>query len=453
MNDQDEIELGQYARILKRNWWLIVGFAVLFAVIAAIALPAPRSFYESRVSVLLSVGEQDAGRPADPISEETEVGIAVSPLVGNEVIAAAGDDLTLDLWRENLQVSPCLDGDDISVQIDCDNHILHFGYQAGTAERAETLVLATAESYLDVRTGAEEAIWAGQREELEVQLVDLDLRIDNEIAIRLAAEEDSAAERLSDIRLTRLENERIDVRSDLNAIGAAPVDVGRFLGAPSTPVPMSEGVPRPLAIVAGLIMGLLFGLLAAALGNRLDRRLTDIDDVELDLGVPVLGNVPRISEDEPALITATNATAPGAEAFRRLAAAAMAPRNGYVADSIAITSAGDAEGRSTAAINMAIALAQSGRQVALIAGDRRNQTVDRLFGLTKHPGLNDYLRTTVDLEAARSVIVHSEERLGIRVIPTGTGAQQPLSSKGLSCLLYTSPSPRDRTRSRMPSSA
>ena len=30
---------------------------------------------------------------------------------------------------------------------------------------------------------------------------------------------------------------------------------------------------------------------------------------------------------------------------------------------------------------------------------------------------------------------------------------RPLSSGGAVCLLYTSPSPRDRTRSRMPSSA
>ena len=36
--------------------------------------------------------------------------------------------------------------------------------------------------------------------------------------------------------------------------------------------------------------------------------------------------------------------------------------------------------------------------------------------------------------------------------PSGSGNEQPLGRSG-SCLLYTSPSPRDRTRSRMPSSA
>ena len=35
----------------------------------------------------------------------------------------------------------------------------------------------------------------------------------------------------------------------------------------------------------------------------------------------------------------------------------------------------------------------------------------------------------------------------------GPDAYDPEALSGVSCLLYTSPSPRDRTRSRMPSSA
>ena len=36
---------------------------------------------------------------------------------------------------------------------------------------------------------------------------------------------------------------------------------------------------------------------------------------------------------------------------------------------------------------------------------------------------------------------------------SGTQACKALKEEGYTCLLYTSPSPRDRTRSRMPSSA
>ena len=42
---------------------------------------------------------------------------------------------------------------------------------------------------------------------------------------------------------------------------------------------------------------------------------------------------------------------------------------------------------------------------------------------------------------------------GYKVGPNGGTIPDNPSGKGYACLLYTSPSPRDRTRSRMPSSA
>ena len=61
---------------------------------------------------------------------------------------------------------------------------------------------------------------------------------------------------------------------------------------------------------------------------------------------------------------------------------------------------------------------------------------------TKHP--------RVKLPSAQLASVHSLQReCGKVVSSTGKGAHKCFAA----CLLYTSPSPRDRTRSRMPSSA
>ena len=190
-----------------------------------------------------------------------------------------------------------------------------------------------------------------------------------------------------------------------------------------------------ISIATGALMGLLLAGVAAVLSERLDRRVTSEREVEADLGVPVLGNIPRITEDSPALVTAVGAETPGADAFRRLAAAALVPRQGYVVDSVAVTGATDKEGRTTAAVNMALAFAQSGRQVVLVAADRRNNAVDRIFGLVNEPGLNDFLRSRADIEVARSMLAQAKETLGIRVVSTGTGSPPPLSSSGLAAIL------------------
>ena len=67
--------------------------------------------------------------------------------------------------------------------------------------------------------------------------------------------------------------------------------------------------------------------------------------------------------------------------------------------------------------------------------------------------------TARQIEASRIVISRVVRKIGkmwIRIFPDKPVTAKPAETrmgKGKGCLLYTSPSPRDRTRSRMPSSA
>ena len=444
--DNDELELGHYGRIFRRSWWMIALAVVATVILALLFLPTPRDYYESAVSVQLIPSEADVGRLNDPISEETEAIIAAKQ--GDKVVAAARDagiDLTLDDWTENLLVSACVNTGALVVTTDCNTQILEFTYRAETPDKAAALVELSANIYLQSRLELAEGVRQTKVDQLSAQLNELDIRIDTEFRIISTFEPADVEYKLSDIRIRQLEPERLSVRAELSAAEnalQAEADletriqsVGRILGAVSTPVSDSSGIPRPFAILAGILMGLLLGGLAAVLTDRLDRRVSSAAETELDLSVPVLGDIPRITDDSPALVTAVGSTTPGAEAFRRLAAAAVAPRNGYVVDSITVTGANENEGRTTVAVNLALAIAQSGRRVLLVGADRRNDALDRLFGLVGHLGMNDFLRSNADIEAARSAVDHCEERLGIRILPTGAGPAAPLTSNGLAALL------------------
>lgn len=431
--DNDELELGHYGRIFRRSWWMLALAVVATVILALLFLPSPRNFYESSVSVQLIPSEADVGRANDPISEETEAIIAAKQ--GDTVVAANQFDVTLDDWTENLLVSACLNTGALVVTTDCNTQILEFTYRGETPAEAAGLVELSATTYLDYRFGVANGVRQTNINRLTAQLDDLDLRISTEESILGTFEPDSVEYTLSEIRLRRLEPERLEIRSDLNVLEGNVLEVGRILGTVATPVEDSTGIPRPFAIVAGILMGLLLGGLAAVLTDRLDRRVSSAAETEIDLSVPVLGDIPRITDDSPALVTAVGSTTPGAEAFRRLAAAAVAPRNGYVVDSITVTGANDNEGRTTVAVNLGLAIAQSGRRVLLVGADRRNDALDRLFGLVGHLGVNDFLRSVGDLDAARTAIDHCEERLGLHILPTGTGAAAPLTNNGLAALL------------------
>lgn len=431
--DNDELELGHYGRIFRRSWWMLALAVVATVILALVLLPSPRDFYQSTVSVQLIPSEADVGRLNDPISEETEALVAMS--LGDEVVANSPFPLTLDDWRENLLVSACLNTGALVVTTDCNTQILEFSYRGDTPEEAAGIVELSAQTYLDARFERASSIRQANADLLTSQLDDLDLRISTEESILGTFEPGTVEYTLSEIRLRRLEPERLEIRSELNLLEGNVLEVGRILGSVSTPEQDSSGIPRPFAIVAGILMGLLLGGLAAVLSDRLDRRVSSAPETEIDLNVPVLGDIPRITDDSPALVTAVGSSTPGAEAFRRLAAAAVTPRSGYVVDSITVTGANDNEGRTTVAVNLGLAIAQSGRRVLLVGADRRNDALDRLFGLVGHIGLNDFLRSNGDLDAARSAIDHTEERLGLHILPTGTGSAAPLTNNGLAALL------------------
>lgn len=433
--DNDELELGHYGRIFRRSWWMVALAVVAMVILALLFLPSPRNFYESAVSVQLIPSEADVGRINDPISEETEALVAAS--LGDQVVAAAPAEfeLTLDDWRENLVVSACLNTGALVVTTDCNTQILEFTYRGDTPAQASGLVQLSADTYLEYRFGIANGVRQTNIDRLTSQLDDLDLRISTEESILGTFEPDSVEYTLSEIRLRRLEPERLEIRSELNVLEGNVLEVGRLLGTVSTPEEDSSGIPRPFAILAGILMGLVLGGVAAVLSDRLDRRVSSSSETEFDLSVPVLGDIPRIVDDSPALVTAVGSSTPGAEAFRRLAAAAVAPRNGYVVDSITVTGANENEGRTTVAVNLGLAIAQTGRKVLLVAADRRNDALDRLFGLVGQIGLNDFLRSSADLDNARSAIDHCEERLGLFVLPAGSGSAAPLTNNGLAALL------------------
>ena len=432
--NEDELELGHYGRIFRRSWWILLLSVLAMLVLALFLLPGSVNFYESKLSVRLVPSLGDVGRINDPINEDTEAAVAMS--LGDRVLDGSEfPETTLESWQESMLVSACLDTGALIVTNDCNTQILDFQYRANSPEKATYFVERSAQTYLDARLERSEGIRDSTLDRLNAQLEDLNLRINTEETILSNESEDSVEFTLADIRLRRIEPERLALRSEVNDLQNTPLDVGFFLGSVSTPVADASGVPRPFTILAGILMGLIVGGLIAVLLDRLDRRVSNLQETEVDLGVPVLGDIPRITEGSPELVTAVTTDADGAEAFRRLAAAALAPRNGYVVDTIAVTSANEGEGRTTAAINLALAISQTGRPVLFVASDRRNKAVDQLFGLTQDAGLNDFLRTAGDLHAARSALDHAPQRLGISVMSSGTGSPTPLSNNGLAALL------------------
>jgi non-specific protein-tyrosine kinase len=93
-------------------------------------------------------------------------------------------------------------------------------------------------------------------------------------------------------------------------------------------------------------------------------------------------------------------SAEDAEAFRRLRSNVEFANLDLDAKVIMVTSAVGMEGKSLTVANLAIALARSGRRVALVDLDLRKPSIGQFFGLGLRPGVTDVAIEKIDLEQA-----------------------------------------------------
>ena len=183
--------------------------------------------------------------------------------------------------------------------------------------------------------------------------------------------------------------------------------------------PTSPIKPRKkLNIILGLVLGLMMGLGLVFVVEYMDTSVRGPEEVERMLGVPVIGAIPEIEgrDEKERLITHYEPLSPTAEAFKGIRTNIRFSSVGEEVRVILVTSSGPAEGKSTIASNLAIAMAQMGHRVILVDGDFRRPMIHRIFGMEKEPGLTEVIMGDVVLDEA---IRGSEEVEGLDILVCG----------------------------------
>lgn len=159
-------------------------------------------------------------------------------------------------------------------------------------------------------------------------------------------------------------------------------------------------------LATGLAVGLMLGVGLALLRDRLDNTVKNRELLEETTGVGLVGMIPLDKErrKEPA-ISFESDNSSIAEAFRKLRtnlqylAVDSPPRMIVIASSL------PSEGKSTTAINLALALAEAGNDVVVVDGDMRRPKLDQFLGVVGAVGFSTVLsgRTSLDeaLQATR----------------------------------------------------
>lgn len=183
--------------------------------------------------------------------------------------------------------------------------------------------------------------------------------------------------------------------------------------ASSQPLPSSGRLYYALAVVVGLALGTLLALVL----NSLNRAVSTTHDLEASgIGLPILSipqyRVPK--QGGPLMMSAP--TSEAAAAYRLLRNSLAVGSESATGITLAVTSSRVAEGKTTTVANLAIALANAGRNVVLVDANLRNPEIDAQFGVAVSPGFGDILLGDADLEG----ILQPTEHPNLRIVSAGT---------------------------------
>ncbi|WP_263377658.1 GumC family protein [Granulicella paludicola] len=168
--------------------------------------------------------------------------------------------------------------------------------------------------------------------------------------------------------------------------------------------------PKSTIILINTLAMLVLGIVATFVLDSLDMGLRTVSEVEAVSGLPSLALIPRtrrnvqdtgkLSTVQRNLVMLSSPKSQSAEAFRALRTSLLLSIAGGEPQTILLTSATPAEGKTTVSMNLAAVLTQRGVRVLLIDADLRRPTVHHRLGLQGQIGLTSILTGSTTLAEA-----------------------------------------------------
>lgn len=165
-----------------------------------------------------------------------------------------------------------------------------------------------------------------------------------------------------------------------------------------------------MAVGLGLFIPLTFLLIYHYLNNKI------VDQIQLKnvLRIPLLGTIGYSTKDTN-LLVAEHPKSMVSESFRSLRSALFYLSSDKKCKKVLVTSSVSGEGKTFVSINLASALALSGKKTCLIGMDLRRPKLSEYLGVSNQTGLSNYL---VDKANIDEIIIQSSYE-NLFVVPSG----------------------------------
>lgn len=406
--DTTGMTFREFFSVVARWWWIILLTITVTTAAAGGYLLRQDDVYSAKADLLFerqslasslnNIIESGAQVNEGPRVAQAQALLAKSPEISRRAAKALRID---ELSASELAASIFVDPDENS-------DVLHFTAEDADPDRAMRVVNEYAEQYVEFRA------------EMEADSIRKALR-DVESKLKSLARKGQT----TGVQIDLLEQKRgtlqsLDALQDSNAYVLRKAE--------------SAEDTRPglwLIISLGATLGLVLGLGLAMLIDALDSRLRSPEDCAEALGVTLAARIPRVRrspEMKPETLDAPAGAA--AEAYRTLRANLDIAIERSHFRSLMVTGPRVHETKAAVAVNLAIAAAQTGRDVALIDLDLRDEGLASLLGISGTPGAVEAVHGSASVDAVSVDVPLSDPDSSpgvgkLRVVPRGAVPDDP----------------------------
>ena len=390
------VELRDYLAVFKRQLVLIVAITLLGGAAAAAYTFRRTPIYESSASVLVRAITTNSFDPGSRIDQQLNM-FNQRQLAQSEPVAAVAAK-TLKTTATPAQLL-----EHVRVDVPANSQILRVRYRDTVPATAQKGADAFARAYLAFREADARAQAKASQATIQKDVARLQQEASAAEKAISDPNADANARQAATAKLASINNRLQPLLAQLNGYLSLDFTPGTVIAAADLPaVPASPN--NRLDIGIGLLVGLFVGVMLAFVRDRTDDRLRGREDLAERLDRPVLATIPPLSKRvrQPgrlrwkrrrrnSLVTLEQPNSPAAESYRTLRTRMARLASQLDINSVMVVSAGVGEGKSTTAANLAVVLAETGKDVLLVSADLRRPRVHQFFGLSNKTGLSNLL--------------------------------------------------------------
>jgi capsular exopolysaccharide synthesis family protein len=193
--------------------------------------------------------------------------------------------------------------------------------------------------------------------------------------------------------------------------------------------PSGPSSPKTMVILLLAALGSAgLGVVLAVARERLDSGVHTSREIERWTGLPVLTTVPEVKgkpsdSGSRSLQIVKSPMSRYSESYRNLLVGLNLSNVDNPPKIIAVTSANPSEGKTVTSMSLAAAAAAAGKRVLIMDCDLRRPRVHQELGVSRGPGLVDFLAGEAELET----VMRTDDRFGFQYITAGSETQNVLN--------------------------